>query len=90
MTEQTTAAHAGHSAPEVAELDAVLADPDGPCPHCLRLLVTTLADARDAARAQVQRVRELHTPDENGECANCRESYEPCSTIRALDGTETL
>jgi hypothetical protein len=37
---------------------------------------------------QVQRVRGRHRPDENGECTGCPESYEPCSTIRALDGTE--
>lgn len=44
---------------------------------------------RDRLAEQVKRVRDLHTPDENGECTACDESFDPCSTIRALDGTET-
>ena len=39
-----------HSPPD---LDAILADPNGPCPCCVRLLVKRLADERDAARAEL-------------------------------------
>ncbi|NUS25076.1 MAG: hypothetical protein HOV92_12750 [Streptomyces sp.] len=36
----------------------------------------------------VQRVRDLHVPDENGECRGCHASYDPCPTIAALENKE--
>lgn len=42
-------------------------------------------DANAAWAADVDRVRQLHVPDEQGECRACHASYDPCPTIQALD-----
>ena len=49
------------------------------------LALLDAADERDRLLAAVERVRELHTPDEMGWCAGC-DTRHPCETIRALDG----
>lgn len=42
-------------------------------------------DANAAWKADVDRVRQLHVPDDQGECRACHASYDPCPTIQALD-----
>jgi len=44
-------------------------------------------DANAAWKADVDRVRQLHVPDEQGECRACHASYDPCPTTQALDET---
>jgi hypothetical protein len=50
-------------------------------------------------KAQVERVRELHSKTENGKCHHCIDDYNfmdskldwedyPCPTIKALDGEQ--
>lgn len=55
--------------------------------------VLALIERVEAAEAAVQRVREAHFPDEDGDCDFCvnyycdtRKAEYPCPTIRALDG----
>lgn len=57
--------------------------------------VLAMLDRAEAAEAAVQRVREKHFPDENGDCDFCvnyycdtRKAEYPCPTIRTLDGGE--
>lgn len=45
-------------------------------------------DANAAWFQDVQRVRDLHVPDENGECRGCHASFDPCPTIAALETKE--
>jgi hypothetical protein len=55
--------------------------------------VDELTAERDALRAQVQRVRDLHVPSQTVKsrisglpvCCRCHDIY-PCETLRALDG----
>ena len=45
-------------------------------------------DANVAWKADVDRVRALHVPNEQGECGSCHHSFDPCPTIKALDSKE--
>jgi hypothetical protein len=45
-------------------------------------------NANEAWFQDVQRVRDLHVPDENGECRACHASFDPCPTIAALENKE--
>jgi hypothetical protein len=55
--------------------------------------VDELTAERDALRAQVERVRDLHVPSQTVKsrisglpvCCRCHDIY-PCETLRALDG----
>lgn len=63
--------------------------------HLRASTVLALIERAEAAEAAVQRVREKHFPDENGDCDFCvnyycdtRKAEYPCPTIRTLDGGE--
>jgi hypothetical protein len=51
--------------------------------------IERMADELTAAQAAIQRVRELHTPSDEGDfCRECGSNC-PCPTVRALDGDTT-
>lgn len=43
----------------------------------------------DEANAAIQRIRDLHFPDEMNWCETCDSAEYPCLTIRALEGGDT-